>query len=319
MSLSLDRSIAAVVDGHRSLPLPINSGVPQGSVLSPTLFLLFINDLLNCTSSPIHSYADDSTLHYSFSFKRPPSQQALQNAREEALARLNSDLSKISDWGKENLVVFNASKTQFLHLSTRHNLPHDYPIFFNDTQLNPSSSLDILGISISSDFSWKNHLTSLAKTASQKLGVLNRLRGFFSPAQLLALYRGTVRPCIEYCSHVWGGSSHTALLEKVESKAFRLINSPPLTRSLQSLSTRRNIAALSLYYRHYHGQCSRELSECILHYGEWMVLGSRLTPILFLFNSLTLELINIPSPISTIPLNYGTLFPSSYGLNCFCE
>ncbi len=61
------RSISAVVDGHCSSPKPINNGVPQGSVLSPTLFLLFINDL-SVTNGPIHSYADDSTLHFSTSF-----------------------------------------------------------------------------------------------------------------------------------------------------------------------------------------------------------------------------------------------------------
>ena len=93
--------------------------------------------------------------------------------------------------------------------------------------------------------------------------MLNRLGGFFSPAQLLALYRGIVRPCIEYCSHVWGGSSHTALLDKVERKAFRIINSRPLTNSLQSLSLRRNVASLSLFYRYYNNQCSSELSQCI--------------------------------------------------------
>ncbi len=64
-------SISAVVDGHCSSPKPINSGVPQGSVLSPTLFLLFNNDL-SVTNHPIHSYADDSTLHFLTSFDRRP-------------------------------------------------------------------------------------------------------------------------------------------------------------------------------------------------------------------------------------------------------
>src|SRR6201990_1832381 len=68
---------------------------------------------------------------------------------------------------------------------------------------------------------------------------------------------------MEYASHIWGGSTHTALLEKVESRAFRLINSPALTNSLQSLSTRRIVASLSLYYRYYNGLCSSELSRCI--------------------------------------------------------
>ena len=257
------RSIAAVVDGHCSSSKPINSGVPQGSVLSPTLFLLFINDLLNCTSNPIHSYADDSTLHLSIRFPQRPTQQMLQQAREVAMAHLNSDLAHISNWGKSNLVKFNSSKTQFMHITMRRNTPAAYPLQFDSTQLTPSSSLNILGVSFSPDLSWKDHIISLAKSASKKLGVLSRLQTFFNPAQLLTLYRGFIRPCMEYNSHVWGGSTHTALLNRVESKAFRLINSRPLTDSLQPLSLRRNVASLSLFYRYYHGHCSSELSESI--------------------------------------------------------
>ena len=98
-----DRSIAAVVDGHCSSPKSFNSGVPQGSVLSSTLFLLFINDLLNQTSCPIHSYADDTTLHFFTSFHRWPTLQEVHSSRREASERFTSDLSKISDWGKTNL------------------------------------------------------------------------------------------------------------------------------------------------------------------------------------------------------------------------
>src|ERR1700755_3649759 len=108
------------------------------------------------------------------------------------------------------MVVFNASKTQFLHLFTRHNLPYNY-IFFENTQLKPSSVVNILGVSFSCDLSWKDHIISLSKQASKRLGVLRRLRGFLTPPQLLALYRGVVRPCMEYASHIWGGSTHTAL------------------------------------------------------------------------------------------------------------
>ncbi len=78
------RSIAAVVDGHCSTPKLIHSGVPQGSVLSPTLFLLFINDLLSLTNCLIHFYADDATLHYSTSFDRHPNLQELQISRNDA-------------------------------------------------------------------------------------------------------------------------------------------------------------------------------------------------------------------------------------------
>ena len=77
------------------------------------------------------------------------------------------------------------------------------------------------------------------------------------------MYRGVVRHCMEYASHICGGSTHTALLEKVESRAFHLINSPALTNSLQSLSALRIVASHSLYYRYYNGHCSSELSRRI--------------------------------------------------------
>src|ERR1044072_3389963 len=100
------------------------------------------------------------------------------------------------------MVVFNASKTQFLHLSTRHNLPHNYDIFFENTQLKPSSVLNILGVSFSRDLSRKDHITSLSKQVSKRLSVLRRLRSFFTPPQLLSLYWDDVRPCMEYSSHI---------------------------------------------------------------------------------------------------------------------
>src|ERR1044072_3126891 len=68
---------------------------------------------------------------------------------------------------------------------------------------------------------------------------------------------------MEYASYILGGFTHTVLLEKIESKVFRLINSPALTNSLQSLSARRIVASLSLYYLYYNGHCSSELSRRI--------------------------------------------------------
>ncbi len=92
-----DRSISAVVEGQCSTPIAINSGVPQVSVLSPTLFLLFINDLLSSTQNQLHAYADDSTLHYLTHFRHTPTQQELHNSRLQTAERLTSDLSIISN------------------------------------------------------------------------------------------------------------------------------------------------------------------------------------------------------------------------------
>ena len=89
------------------------------------------------------------------------------------------------------------------------------------------------------------------------------MREFFSSAQILQLYKGLIRPCMEYCSHIWGGSGSTLLLDRVEAKAKRLINCPILSDSLDPLSLRRDVGALSLFYRYYNGRCSRELTSRI--------------------------------------------------------
>ena len=76
-------------------------------------------------------------------------------------------------------------------------------------------------------------------------------------------------PYMEYASHVWGGSTHIALLDRVESKAFRLIDFSLLTDCLQSLSHRRNVASLTIYYRYFHANCSSNLANCMPSLHLW--------------------------------------------------
>ena len=118
---------------------------------------------------------------------------------------------------------------------------------------------------MSSNVSWKTHIHSIAKHASQKLGFVSRARGFFSLSHLLTTYKFQTRPTLEYCSHAWGGAptSSLHLLDKVQSKAVRLINNPSLTKSLQSLSHRLLVADLSISYRFFRGHCSLEIKNII--------------------------------------------------------
>ena len=121
----------------------------------------------------------------------------------------------------------------------------------NGSELDISSSFTQLGLSISSNLTWKPHIHSIAMHASQKLGCLSRARGYFSPPQLLTIYKSQIRPSLEYCSHIWGGASKSSFyhLDKVQSKAIRLINNPRLTNSLQCLSHRHLVADLSIFYQ----------------------------------------------------------------------
>ena len=262
LSFLSSRSISVRVDGATSEPFPISSGVPQGAVLSPTLFLLFINDLFLSTINPTHSYADDTTLHASSSFRSPPSAQVRSISRTTLCASLNSNLDTIYSWGGRNLVNLNSRKTQFLPISLS-TTPSDFDITFDDSLLDPLNSINILGIIVTSNLSWQSHVSTIAKSASKKLGILFRCHRYFSSEQLFQLYKGLIRPCMEYCSHVWGNSPCTSLLDRVESKAIRLISSPRLTSNLEPLSLRRQVASLSLFYRYYFGQCSHELIGCV--------------------------------------------------------
>ena len=97
------------MDDHCSSLKTINNNGPQDSVLLLTLFLLFINDLLFLTQCPIHSYAHDTTLHFSTPYNRGLTQQELNNSRRDVIGRLTSDLSLLSDWGILNLVLFKNS------------------------------------------------------------------------------------------------------------------------------------------------------------------------------------------------------------------
>ena len=260
-----DRSIAVRVDVFLSNLHSINAGVPQGSVISPVLFIPFINDLLTSTSSSIHSFADDTFLSSSFSFN--PNDHAstdIQFNRNISAWLLSNDLTVIEKLGKGNLVSFNHSKTKQAVISRKRN--QNFPaVFMNGDELDTSTSFTQFGLSLSSNLTWKTHIYSLAKHAPQKLGFLARARGFISSAHLLSIYKSQIRPSLEYCSHVWGGApkSTLCLLDKVQSKAIRLINNPNLTKSLQPLSHRCLVGDLSIFYRFIYGHCSQEIRDNI--------------------------------------------------------
>ena len=137
----------------------------------------------------------------------------------------------------------------------------------NGHKLEISSSFTHLGLSVSSNLTWKPHIISIAKHASQKLGFLSRSRGYFSPSQLLSIYKSQIRPSLEYCTHVWGDSPKSSLnlLDRVQFKAIHLINNSNLTNSLQSLSHHYLVANIPIFYRYFNGHCSQEIKNIILN------------------------------------------------------
>ena len=120
------------------------------------------------------------------------------------------------------------------------------------------------GLTFSSKLDWGSYIISIAKTASKKIGALIRSMKFLSPEVALYLYKSTIRPCMEYCCHVWAGapSCYLDLLDKLQERICRIVG-PSLAASLEPLVHRRNVASLSLFYRYYFGRCSSELAQLV--------------------------------------------------------
>nr|CAH7754339.1 unnamed protein product [Callosobruchus chinensis] len=105
----------------------------------------------------------------------------------------------------------------------------------------------------------------MATAGWEKLGYLFRARKYFSPSNLLTLYKAQIGPSLEYCSHIWRAAAPTtfSILDAVQRRAIRLIADPALTCHLQPLSHRRAVGDLSLFYRYSNGLCSSKLNSII--------------------------------------------------------
>ena len=122
----------------------------------------------------------------------------------------------------------------------------------------------MLWLNFSSKLDWGSYIISTAKTASKKIGALIRSMKFLSPEVALYLYKSTIRPCMEYCCHVWAGapSCYLELLDKLQKRICRTVVPSPAA-SLEPLLHCHNVASLSLFCRYYFGRCSSELAQLV--------------------------------------------------------
>ena len=167
------------------------------------------------------------TTFYSNCDKASDLQQQLELASE-----LQSDLRDTVDWGMKSLVDFNAGKTQLVSFDCFNNIA-------GGCVLEDKSFLQMLGLTFSSKLDWGSHIISIAKTASKEIGALICSMKFLSPMVALHLYKSTIRPCMEYCCHVWAGGPrcYLDLLDKLQKWMCRIV-SPSLAASLEHLAHR---------------------------------------------------------------------------------
>ena len=169
-------------------------------------------------------------------------------------SEIESDLRDAVFWFRKWLVDFNAGKTQLVSFDWS-NKTGAIDVKMDGSVLEEKSSFKMLGLTFSSKLDWGSYIISIAKTASKKIGALICSMKFLSPEVALYLYKSTIRPCMEYCCHVWAGapSWYLELLDKLKKWIFMTVG-PSLAASLEPLAHGRNVASLSLFYRYYFGR-----------------------------------------------------------------
>ena len=195
----------------------ITCGVPQGSILGPLLFLIYINDISKCLDYGVaRLFADDTNLTFSgCSFP------ALQN-------KMSKDLKGIASWLSANRLTLNVQKTDFMVIGSRQrvaSLEEDIALSLLGTELEKVNSVKCLGVDIDEYLTWDNHMLSIRKKVTRNLGVLRRVKPFLKTENLIVIYRSIIEPYFTYCCIVWDSISETQIanLQKLQNRAARII------------------------------------------------------------------------------------------------
>ena len=204
-----------------SLTLPLLNvvPVPQGTILGPLLFLIYINDLPNCLSfSKPRMYADDTHITYAGS-----DLHLIQSS-------LSHDLEKLSKWLVSNRLTLNATKTEFMLIGSRQRLStlsDTLEISIDNIPIEQVSSVKSLVIYIDENLTWHSHIDKLSEKIASAIGVIQRVKPFGPQSTLLNKYNSPVQTHFDYCSLVWGNCAQilSIKLQKLQNRAARVITS----------------------------------------------------------------------------------------------
>ena len=229
------------VEGH------MQCGIPQGSVLGPCLFLFYINDLPDNLSSTVRLFADDTLLYLAVEW------QSDTNS-------LQKDLYELENWENRWLMEFNTDKCQVLRVTRKRDpLYHEYTL--HGKILESVDSAKYLGVTITSDLRWNQHISNIITKGNQTLGFLRRNLRINSPELKSTAHKSLVRPTMEYASSVWDPytKQNRDRLEMVQHRAARYVlncyeRSASVTEMLkqlvwETLELRRKKARLIMLYK----------------------------------------------------------------------
>ena len=195
--------------------MPLSCGIPQGSVLGPILFLLYINDFHLCSSLfDIHLFADDANLFY-------------YHEDISALQRnINSELSRVHTWLCSNKLSLNIEKSNYVIFhSPQKKFVFNFVLQMNGKKLKKENCIKYLDIFIDSNLSWKPHVEYIVKKVRRSIGILYKIRYYVDVQILIQLYYALIHPFLIYGIISWGNTYHISLqpLFILQKKTMRLI------------------------------------------------------------------------------------------------
>lgn len=257
-----DRQQRVALDGTFSDWLPVTSGVPQGSILGPLLFILYANDVPNYIqyNSKIALFADDSKLFRPI--LNPTSSYNLQ-----------SDLKYLHSWSLDWGMEFNKSKCKVISISRKKTSTREASYTMDGQPLECVPYITDLGVTVSNDLSWSSHIEGAVAKANKTLGLVKRVCKDLPDQKVRKLlYCALVRPKLEYASSLWSPYTvkHRSLIENVQRRATKFIlNYPPdvkyaerlIKTNLLPLEFRREITDLILLFKSRAGLISTDVND----------------------------------------------------------
>ena len=245
------------VNGALSDEAKVLSGIPQGSVLGPILFIIYINDILDNISSNGLIFADDTKIFSKI------------NCREDALA-LQSDITLLEDWSKTWLLTFNPDKCHVLTLGKFENIKHAHRYTIYGQELEHVSDEKDLGVVIDSELKFVEHISQKVKKANSMVGLIRRSFSFLSCQLFKVLYVAFVRPQLEYAQATWSPflRKYVNMIENVQIRATKLVDGLSNLNyferlrklDLPTLAYRRERGDMIEMYKHFHAYDTETLS-----------------------------------------------------------
>ena len=247
-----DRQQRVIIKSYTSNYKTVSAGVPQGLVLGPLLFLIYIYDIADSLLSLTRLFADDSSLFYSAS------------SILDIECIINHDQQLLAAWAKQWLITCNPLKTEAI-LFTLRQFEAFSKLIFENTQFRFVDCHKYLGVTLNFKGQWHDHIENVMKSAAKIIGIMRKLKYNLSRMALNQIYFSYVLPVLEYSSLVWNGCSQhdSSTLEKLQHDAARIVTG--LTRSVSLENLYRECGWIPLSERRRQQKLAFMYKTCIKH------------------------------------------------------